>query len=299
MKTRCYINRYATHEMLGDDLKALIPNVALRRRMSRFVRMGVATAMQCLSSGVSADRIDAIVTATGWGCLADSEKFLRNLLEQDEELLNPTPFIQSTFNTIGAQVALLCSNHSYNMTYVHRGHSFESALLDVVMQFDDATITHALVGAADEQTPSQHRVMERMGIWRNYIDGEGAAFFQLSLLPMDTCRACIVEVDFPDILEELKDQVSACGGANSTVANQAGEADGFVTTDSIKSWIKTHYHADQIILGGGTHRINYPTASAGRLVEAVQLIENGARRVAVWNNYIDVQSAVIVVECVG
>ena len=162
MKTRCYINRYATHEMLGDDLKALIPNVALRRRMSRFVRMGVATAMQCLSSGVSADRIDAIVTATGWGCLADSEKFLRNLLEQDEELLNPTPFIQSTFNTIGAQVALLCSNHSYNMTYVHRGHSFESALLDVVMQFDDATITHALVGAADEQTPSQHRVMERM-----------------------------------------------------------------------------------------------------------------------------------------
>ena len=143
MKTRCYINRYATHEMLGDDLKALIPNVALRRRMSRFVRMGVATAMQCLSSGVSADRIDAIVTATGWGCLADSEKFLRNLLEQDEELLNPTPFIQSTFNTIGAQVALLCSNHSYNMTYVHRGHSFESALLDGVMQFDDATITHA------------------------------------------------------------------------------------------------------------------------------------------------------------
>ena len=40
MKTRCYINRYATHEMLGDDLKALIPNVALRRRMSRFVRWG-------------------------------------------------------------------------------------------------------------------------------------------------------------------------------------------------------------------------------------------------------------------
>lgn len=299
MKTRCYINRYATHEMLGDDLKTLIPNAALRRRMSRFVRMGVATAMQCLSSGVSADRIDTIVTATGWGCLADSEKFLRNLIEQDEELLNPTPFIQSTFNTIGAQVALLCSNHSYNMTYVHRGHSFESALLDVAMQFDDATITHALVGAADEQTPSQHRIMERMGLWRNYIDGEGAAFFQLSSLPMDACRACIVEVDFPDLPQEVKDQVLAYGRANSTAANQTGETDVSVANGPMKSWIKAHYHADQIIIGGGAHRINYPTASAGRLVEAVQLIENGARRVAVWNNYMDVQSAVIVVECIG
>lgn len=116
---------------------------------------------------------------------------------------------------------------------------------------------------------------------------------------MDACQACIVEVDFPALPQEVKDQVLAYGRTDSTAANQTGETDGSVATDSIKSWIKAHYHADQIIIGGGAHRINYPTASAGRLVEAVQLIENGARRVAVWNNYMDVQSAVIVVECVG
>lgn len=52
-------------------------------------------------------KVDAIITATGLGCLADTEKFMNALMDNREQMLNPTAFIQSTFNTVGAQLALL------------------------------------------------------------------------------------------------------------------------------------------------------------------------------------------------
>ena len=125
MKCRCYINGHALHDEQLPPFAELVPSAAMRRRMSRFLRMGVPTAMAALRrSGVDPAQVDAIITATGFGCLGDSEKFLRTMVEQREELLNPTPFIQSTFNTLGAQIALLCGNRAYNMTYAHRGYSF-------------------------------------------------------------------------------------------------------------------------------------------------------------------------------
>ena len=111
------------------DYKDIITNATLRRRMSRIVKMGVACGLECMGE-LSPEKIQGIITATGLGCLTDTEKFLNNLLDNEERMLNPTPFIQSTFNTIGAQIALIHQIHAYNMTYVHRGLSFESALLD-------------------------------------------------------------------------------------------------------------------------------------------------------------------------
>ena len=101
------------------DYKSIITNAALRRRMSRIVKMGVACGLECIST-LPSEKVHAIITATGLGCLADTEKFLNTIIENEEQLLNPTPFIQSTFNTIGAQIALLRQIHAYNMTYVHR-----------------------------------------------------------------------------------------------------------------------------------------------------------------------------------
>ena len=102
------------------DYKSIITNAALRRRMSRIIKMGVACGLECIST-LPSEKVHAIITATGLGCLADTEKFLNTIIENKEQLLNPTPFIQSTFNTIGAQIALLRQIHAYNMTYVHRG----------------------------------------------------------------------------------------------------------------------------------------------------------------------------------
>lgn len=176
-----YIISAASSAAAERDVREMIPDALLRRRMGRVVRTGVATAMECLAASPSgADGIDAVITATGLGCLADSEKFLCTLLADGERLLNPTPFIQSTFNTVGAQVALLCRNRSYNMTYVHRNRSFECALIDAMMLLDEGAAHTVLAGAFDEITPSQSLLMERMGLYRKVSAGEGADFFVVS-----------------------------------------------------------------------------------------------------------------------
>ena len=185
-----YINRIASinaqgivgenHSLVADepDYKSLITNANLRRRMSRIIKMGVACGLECIGT-TPPEQVNAIVTATGLGCLADTEKFMNNLLDQDEQMLNPTAFIQSTFNTIGAQIALLLHIHAYNVTYVHRGLSFESALLDGMMKIWEGNET-VLVGAVDELTASSRLIQQRLGLLTDTIPGEGAQFFLLS-----------------------------------------------------------------------------------------------------------------------
>lgn len=165
---------------IEPDYKNYITDAGLRRRMSRVVKMGVAAALDCVKNS-SVENPDAIITATGLGCLVDTEKFLNAVVANNEQLLNPTAFIQSTFNTIGAQIALILKNHNYNFTYVHRGFSFESAVLDAVMQLKDEEAQSVLVGAVDEITPTSFQVMKRMGFWSDGANmGEGAQFFMLS-----------------------------------------------------------------------------------------------------------------------
>ena len=142
------------------DYKFLIPNATLRRRMSRMVRMGVATGVPCVEDATAP--VDAILTATGLGCLADTEKFMNTILDHNEELLTPTAFIQSTFNTIGAQIALLTGNHSYNTTYVHRAFSLESALLDAALLVQEEEAQSVLVGAVDEMN---RRCKRSSAVW--------------------------------------------------------------------------------------------------------------------------------------
>lgn len=160
------------------DYKNIITNATLRRRMSRIVKMGVACGLECMGE-LSPEKIEGIITATGLGCLVDTEKFLNNLLDNKERMLNPTPFIQSTFNTIGAQIALIHQIHAYNMTYVHRGLSFESALLDAMMKIGEGS-ENILVGAIDEMTETSYIIQQRLGLLKGIEAGEGAQFFLLS-----------------------------------------------------------------------------------------------------------------------
>jgi 3-oxoacyl-[acyl-carrier-protein] synthase II len=186
------------------DYKAII-DPKLLRRMSRIIKMGVATASQCLKN---ADETSpgAIVTGTAYGCLEDTDLFLQRMLTQGEELLSPTPFIQSTHNTVGAQIALMLNCHEYNNTFVHRGFSFESALLDAIMLLQENAANTVLVGSADEITDVSHLILSRLGLYkqapvcntdlytsgaRGTIAGEGAAFFLLSAGPSQTDYAAI------------------------------------------------------------------------------------------------------------
>ncbi|SFK26946.1 beta-ketoacyl synthase chain length factor [Proteiniphilum acetatigenes] len=175
------------------DYKEWIKDAGLRRRMSRIVKMGVTAGLQCLQN--IPVKPEAIITATGLGCLADTEKFLQSIGSQNEELLSPTPFIQSTFNTIGAQIALLSGNKAYNSTYVHRAFSFESALLDGMMRLQAGDAGSVLVGAVDELTPTVFHILERMGAWRKFPAGEGASFFLLGNKKTMQTVARLVAVD--------------------------------------------------------------------------------------------------------
>lgn len=199
-----------SYPLKEPDYKQLISNATLRRRMSRMVRMGVATGLQCLEETTAP--VDAILTATGLGCLADTEKFMNTILDHNEELLTPTAFIQSTFNTIGAQIALLTGNHSYNTTYVHRAFSLESALLDAALLLQEKEALSVLVGAVDEMTPALQTILGRLGLWRKAKPGEGAAFFLLSGQPSASCIASLQDMElfsghFTE--EEVKQRMTA------------------------------------------------------------------------------------------
>lgn len=175
---KLYLHNATASESLDCDLKSVVPDALMRRRMSQIVRNGVTAASVCAGS----KPIDAIITATAYGCLADSEKFLHTLIESDEELLSPTPFIQSTFNTIGATFALLQQNHCYNTTYAHGAESFAAAMLDAAMLLEEGEARQVLVGAVEEVTPTLLLLLERMQVKQLPKVG-GAYFFRLSSDP--------------------------------------------------------------------------------------------------------------------
>ncbi|NCD69274.1 beta-ketoacyl synthase [Mucilaginibacter sp. R11] len=166
----------------------------LSRRMSRVIKMGVAAAKEALNqSGVTMP--DAIITGTAYGCVEDTTVFLTRIIEQEEEMLPPTAFIQSTHNTVAAQIALMLQCHAYNNTFVHKSFSFESALMDAAMLFAEQEASTILVGGIDEITDTNYAIFDRFDTYKKgdftntelyatnspgTIAGEGAAFFVLS-----------------------------------------------------------------------------------------------------------------------
>jgi 3-oxoacyl-[acyl-carrier-protein] synthase II len=194
---------YETNQLkcIDPGYKDFIP-AEMIRRMSRIIKMGVAASKLCLrDAGITSYTgtlkeilPDAIITGTGLGCMEDTEKFLATMIKNTEEFLTPTSFIQSTHNTVAGQIALLLKCHGYNFTFVHRGISFESALLDAMTQMETGECSNVLVGGSDELTSNSYAITSRLGYWkqkpihsldllndqqRGSIAGEGASFFFL------------------------------------------------------------------------------------------------------------------------
>ena len=164
------------------------------RRMSRILKMGNAAAIIALQQA-NIKVPDGVITGTGYGCLEDTASFLNKITSLKETALNPTPFMQSTHNTIGSQIALLLQCQGYNQTYVHDSFAFEHSLLDALMFLEDTPDSRLLVGGVEEVTADSHEIKNRFGIYRQgdqnttellsgkqsgTIEGEGAAYFVLS-----------------------------------------------------------------------------------------------------------------------
>lgn len=164
------------------------------RRMSPVVKRGVAAGLECLKQA-DVKMPGAIVTGTALGCITDTVTFMDRLVDDNEEMLPPTAFIQSTHNTVAAQVALSLHCHAYNNTFVHKGISFESALLDGMMLLREQEANNVLVGGTEEMVDVSFKVLTRLGLFKRWpvsnlelfkpeskgtIGGEGCAFFLLN-----------------------------------------------------------------------------------------------------------------------
>ncbi len=177
------------------DYRQYVNPVAIRR-MSKVIKMGISTAMNALQqAGISCP--DAIITGTGMGSMLDMERFLKDMIELKEEALNPTYFIQSTYNSINGWIALQTKCNGYNQTFVHRGLSLELSLLDAQLFLTEAEEKQTvLAGCFDEMTEEYFFIKNKIDYWKkeipNSLDlirhsntkgtigGEGAAFFTLT-----------------------------------------------------------------------------------------------------------------------
>jgi len=193
---------------ISPDYKQFIQHMALRR-MSKSIKMGLTAAKIALKEA-GINKPDAIITGTGEGCKQDTEKFLEAILNQDEKLLTPTAFIQSTHNTIGGQLAQTIECTGYNVTYTQNSASFESALMDAQLLFlEDKEINSVLVGGVDELSKKMtsfmyldHQLKEQeisnLDLLKTKSSGtitsEGAHFFCISAEKSEKTYAELIDV---------------------------------------------------------------------------------------------------------
>ncbi|MGI9551890.1 MAG: beta-ketoacyl synthase N-terminal-like domain-containing protein [Aurantibacter sp.] len=221
-----FLDKIVSHEdtvirVIDPDYKAFIPPAAARR-MAKGIKMSTASAKTVMAeAGLEENEVDAIIVGTGLGCIGDSEKFVSDIIDNNEQYLTPTRFIQSSHNTVAGQIALGIGCKGHNFTYVHSAISFESALLDSRMQLEEDEARHILVGGVDELVAhheNTHRLIkhikeepiETMSLLKSGTKGaifaEGANFFLLSNENRDSAYSRLIDIEVFNTLS--KDNIS-------------------------------------------------------------------------------------------
>jgi hypothetical protein len=148
--------------------------------MNRVQKFGLCTALSALQKADN-KAIDAIIVATGWGCIDSTCKFLERLFDRKELPVNPAVFIQSTHNTIAAQTAIYLKSKVYNNTITDNQLPFELAVDNALLCLQDDGFKSVLLGACDETAPQLIDILNKIskfGEMQSY--GEGGACFVLS-----------------------------------------------------------------------------------------------------------------------
>ena len=201
------------------------------RRMAKGVKNGIVASSLAMKEA-NVENLDAIITGTGLGCIDDSDKFLKAILDNNEQFLTPTSFIQSTHNTVGAQIALGLQCNAYNFTYVNSSVSFESAVLDAKLQIDSNEASSILVGGIDEMNEYTAMLFKLAGLikqdnessyqvlnatTKGAVYGEGATFFVIEDKKTPSSYAEIVAIEIINTIEisNLEAKVNAFLKSNS------------------------------------------------------------------------------------
>jgi 3-oxoacyl-[acyl-carrier-protein] synthase II len=310
---------------IEPDYKDII-DPKMIRRMSRIIRMGVAAAKVCLEQG-GVEIPDAIITGTAYGCLQDTDMFLTKMVEQKEELLTPTAFIQSTHNTIGAQIGLMIKSNNYNNAFVHGALSFESALLDGMMYLMENAKSNVLVGAVDEITDSSHVILSRFGLYKREpvsnldlyktatkgtMAGEGASFFLLSNEPTEKDYAKLdglytfykpkdSESIENHIHEFLKQQSVDINDIDIVITGKNGDA----KNDSVYEQLGRSVFNNSVLVNYKNLCGEYPTAIGFGLWVAANMLKmktipaalgvnnRNIKRILIYNHYLDTHHSLL------
>ena len=138
------------------------------RRMGGLMKRALVTTLKVLKE-TGIEHPDAIITGTCLGSLDYTERILDAMLENGEEALSPTHFMQSTHNTVGSALAIYTKTHGYNTTYSHGSISFDLTVQDAWMQMQLGKISTALVGGHDEMTEGYFSKLQQV----KYVGVEG------------------------------------------------------------------------------------------------------------------------------
>lgn len=195
---------------------------ATSRRMGTALKCALSSALSCVPEEKRSN-LDGILTGTGLGSIENTENFLLAML-QGEEGLSPSNFMQSTHNTIGSQIAIAFKCHGYNITYAHRGTSFDSALLNAIIKFKLKEFSSALVNGVDEMTEKYFQLFDQIGYWKDRSvttddirnassNGSFAGENSVSLLLTDQksddtlCEICDTELFYCPTDQRLKEYI--------------------------------------------------------------------------------------------
>lgn len=168
------------------------------RRMSKILKMGLYTSMSVLEN--NSGTIDGIICGTALGCTSDTYSFLKNMIERNEQLLTPTPFIQSTHNTLAGTLGILLKNHGYNITWSNRNFSFFDAFEDSILQLERGNGSSFLLTTADEMPDIVNEIINHIKLEIPVkLQGEGSVSFTLS---SSICPTSIEVIDYKVISTE-------------------------------------------------------------------------------------------------
>lgn len=153
-------------------------NLNVIRRVAKFTKMGLFSALVCLDEKVP----DAVIVGTGIGGFFHSEKFLLEMVNRNEENLSPNAFLQSLHSSLSGNIAMITKCTGYNITYSNRGISFESTIIDAMLHLREDPSQQILIGASDEITDNYAEIIKKTNYTNNtaQIPSEGAAFMLLS-----------------------------------------------------------------------------------------------------------------------
>lgn len=317
-------------ESVDNQLKAFEPAYegipqGILRRMGKAVRMGVGAAIPILKNTPA---IDGIIIGTANGGLEDCIKFLNQIIDYEEGLLTPGNFVQSTPNAIAAQLGLMTKNKSYNITHVHRGLAFETALIDAAMMAKENPGKNYLLGAVDEISSYNFNIDYLDGWYKKEpvsnkdlygsqtpasIAGEGASMFLVNSNPQGASAfvkgiKTIHSQDEEFIIQEFKKFIQSHFPGNQ-------KPDILLTGENGDSRLLKYYSAVELILPGTNvlrykHMCGeYPTTSSFacwlscRLLEQQQIPGHMNKEIAdhlpvksivIYNNYKGLQHSLAI-----